>query len=250
MNVINSSILMKSEPSETSPVETECLFGETVEILKEHLDWVYCRLKTDNYFGWVKKKGLGKIKKATHRVIVNRSFIYIDKNPKSNCILYLPLGAKLHIKNIQHEWAQVSLYNYEIQLGYIPGCHIVSLEHRLKDWVSIAEQLVNTPYRWGGRDTIGIDCSALLQLSYQTYGKYIPRNTSEQIKLKKKKICNINNLKRGCVVFWKGHVAIMVDDLNCIHANAFHMKTKIEPLSKIVEREDKDFTIIKMMDFN
>ena len=57
MNIINSSSFMKSEPTETSPLETECLFGETVEILDESSDWVYCRLNTDNYHGWVKKKG-------------------------------------------------------------------------------------------------------------------------------------------------------------------------------------------------
>ena len=62
MNVINSSILMKSHPSDTSSLETECLFGEKVEVLEEYLDWVYCKLDTDNYCGWVKKSGLGKLK--------------------------------------------------------------------------------------------------------------------------------------------------------------------------------------------
>ena len=84
MNIINSSVFMKSEPTETSPLETECLFGETVEILDESLDWVYCKLNTDSYHGWVKKEGLGKTKNPTHRVIANRSFVYADKNPKSN----------------------------------------------------------------------------------------------------------------------------------------------------------------------
>jgi len=250
MNIINSSVFMKSEPTETSLLETECLFGETVEILDEFLDWVYCKLNTDSYHGWVKKEGLGKIKNQTHRVITNRSFVYADKNPKSNYLLYLPLGAQLAIDNIQSEWAEISLYSNETQVGYVPSRHIVSLDHRVKDWVAIAELSLGTPYRWGGRDTIGIDCSALLQLSYQTYGEDIPRNTSQQAKLKKKHIKDVKDLKRGCVVFWKGHVGIMIDKFNCIHANAFHMKTKIEPLNQIINRIGKDFNIIKMMDFN
>ena len=241
---------MKSDPSEISSLETECLFGETLEILQEHLDWVYCRLTTDNYYGWVQKKGLGKLKNPTHRVFTKRSFIYAEKNPKSNCLLYLPLGAKLPINDIQSEWAQVRLCDHKIQLGYLPASHIVSLDHRVRDWVNIAELLIGTPYKWGGRDTIGIDCSALLQLSYQTYGENIPRNTSEQVKLKKREVNQINQLDRGCVVFWEGHVGIMVDKLNCIHANAYHMKTITEPLSNIVKRMDKYFKIIKMMDFN
>ncbi len=154
------------------------------------------------------------------------------------------------VNNIQSEWAQVTLHKDENQVGYVPSSHIVSLDHRVKDWVTIAELLIGTPYKWGGRDTIGIDCSALLQLSYQTYGEDIPRNTSEQIKLKKDHIKDVDNLKRGCVVFWKGHVGIMTDNFNCLHANAFHMQTKIEPLSKIIRRLGKDLKIIKMMDFN
>ena len=250
MNIINSSVFMKSDPTETSPLETECLFGETVEILEERLDWVYCKLKTDDYCGWIKKEGLGKLKNPTHRVIVKRSFIYINKNPKSNSLFYLPLGAQLVIDNIQSEWAETTLYNNKTQVGYVPSKHIVSLDHRVKDWVAIAELSLGTPYKWGGRDTIGIDCSALLQLSYQTYGENIPRNTSQQVKLKKKNIKDIEDLKRGCVVFWKGHVGIMIDKFNCIHANAFHMQTKIEPLNQIINRIGKDSDITKMMDFN
>ena len=250
MNIINSSVFMKSEPTETSPLETECLFGEKVEILDEFSDWVYCRLNTDSYLGWVKKESLGKTKNPTHRVIANRSFVYADKNPKSNYLFYLPLGAQLVIDNIQSKWAEITLYNNKTQVGYIPSRHIVSLDHRVKDWVAIAELSLGTPYKWGGRDTIGIDCSALLQLSYQTYGENIPRNTSQQVKLKKKDIKDIDHLKRGCVVFWRGHVGIMIDEFNCIHANAFHMQTKIEPLNQIINRIGKDFDITKMMDFN
>ncbi|MDC0969255.1 C40 family peptidase [Alphaproteobacteria bacterium] len=250
MNVINSSILMKSEPSEQSSLETECLFGETIEVLNECLDWVYCRLETDGYCGWVKKKGLAILQNTTHRVITKRTFVYTEKSAKSKCLLYLPLGSRLHINNFQSEWAVISLYNNKTQLGYVPSRHIAPLDHKIRDWVKIAEYLVGTPYKWGGRDTLGIDCSALLQLSYQAYGEDIPRNTSQQIKLKKKIINNIDDLKRGCVVFWKGHVGIMIDKFNCIHANAYHMQTKIEPLNKIINRISKDFDIMKMMDFN
>tara|TARA_A100001015_G_C14865427_1_gene662086 strand:- start:259 stop:1014 length:756 start_codon:yes stop_codon:yes gene_type:complete len=251
MNIINSSVLMKSEPTETSPLETECLFGERVEILEDRLDWVYCKLITDNYCGWIKKEGLGKLINPTHRVIVKRSFIYINKDPKSYPLFYLPMGARILVKNIKPDWAEISFYNnHKTHTGYVPTNHIVKLRHKVKDWVEVAQLLEGTPYKWGGRDTIGLDCSALLQLSYQTYGEAIPRNTSQQVQLKKKYIKNINDLKRGCVVFWKGHVGIMIDKFNCIHANAFHMQTKIEPLDLIINRISKDLKIIKMMDFN
>ena len=132
----------------------------------------------------------------------------------------------------------------------MPSKHIVESQHKVFDWVSIAQNLEGTPYKWGGRDTIGIDCSALLQLAYQTYGKTIPRNTSEQVQLTKSNLYQIEDLKRGCVIFWDGHVGIMIDKINCIHANTFHMKTVTEPLFDIINRMNKDHQIVKMMDFN
>ena len=160
------------------------------------------------------------------------------------------MGAKLLINNIQSEWAEVSLYKQQTIIGYVPSKDVVCLDHKVKDWVATAELLVGTPYKWGGRDTIGLDCSALLQLSYQTYGEEIPRNTSQQLKLSKYYIDDIEYLRRGCVVFWEGHVGIMIDKFNCIHANAFHMQTKIEPLNEILIRNGRNNNIIKMMDFN
>ena len=160
------------------------------------------------------------------------------------------MGANLIVKNIQSVWAEVKLQGNKRPVGYVPIKHIVNLDHTVKDWVKTAQLLEGTPYKWGGRDTVGIDCSALLQLSYQTFGKSIPRNTSQQIQLKKKNIHNINDLKRGCVVFWEGHVAIMINKLNCIHANAFHMNVKTELLTAVINRMGKNCNIIKMMDFN
>lgn len=251
MNIINPSTQMRTNPKEISSLETECLFGEEVEILDNYLDWVYCRLITDNYYGWIKKNSLGRFKKTTHRVIINRTFIYKDANEKSNTLLYLPMGSKLKIKKIKYGWAETCFYLCDkVEIGYVPSKHIVNNSYKAKDWVSTAQCLGGIPYRWGGRDTIGLDCSALLQLSYQTYGQNIPRNTSQQVNLEKKNISNINDLKRGCVIFFPGHVVIMIDKINCIHANAFHMKIVTEPLKVVIDRIGNDFKFIKMLDFN
>ncbi len=251
MNIIKSSAFMKSKPLANSPLETECLFGETVEVLDDNLDWVYCQLMTDNYRGWVKKNDVAKFNEATHRVINIRTFVYKDNDLKSNIALYLPMGANLVVEKIHSEWAEITyLVDNMIKVGYVPAQHIVKFHHKVSDWVAKAESLEGTPYKWGGRNTIGLDCSALLQLSYQTYGQVIARNTSNQVKIKKLIVNNINNLKRGCVIFWKGHVGIMVNKVNCIHANAYHMKTVTEPLIDIINRMGDDNKIVKMMDFN
>ena len=251
MNIISSSAYMKADNLITSSLETECLFGELVEIIEEHLDWVYCKLTTDNYYGWVKKKNLGILKKPTHRVISTRSFIYKVNNGKSDIALYLPMGSQLAIEKIKSGWAETKFtLDNMIKVGYVPSNHIVEIQNKVTDWVATAQKLEGTPYRWGGRDTVGLDCSALLQLSYQTYGQIIPRNTIDQVKLKKPNLKKISDLKRGCVVFWKGHVGIMVNNKDCIHANAFHMKTVTEPLNDIINRMGEDNQIIKVLNFN
>ncbi len=246
MNIIKPSVEMRAEPNLSSGLESECLFGESVEILEDYHDWVHCKLLTDNYCGWIKKEALSYMHQATHRIISKRSFIFSKKDLKSNCIQYLPLGSKLHLKNITPDWAEMALFN---KIVYVPSKHLIDINQKVDDWVSIAELLIGTPYRWGGRDSMGIDCSALLQLAYETYGQNIPRNSQDQLTLNKILINDINNLSRGSVVFWKGHVGLMVDKKNCIHANAFHMTTVVEPLVNIIERSEK-IKIIKMMDFN
>lgn len=251
MNVIKSSTSMKSNPFENSLLETECLFGEYVEIIEEHLDWFYCKLITDNYCGWVKKYDLGQLNQTTHRVLKVRTFIFDEPNEKSNILLYLPMGSLITVEEIKLGWAKTFFYvNGKYKKGYVPYQHIISIKVKNLDWVAAAQQLKGVPYRWGGRDTMGIDCSALLQLSYQTNGQAIARNTSQQIKLKKPEINHISDLNRGCVIFWEGHVGIMVDKVNCIHANAFHMEVVIEPLYEIINRMNKNHQILKMMDFN
>ena len=251
MNVIKPSIPMRSEPNETSELETECLFGETLTIFDKYLDWYYCKLSTDNYCGWVQKHNLGKIIPSSHRIVSNRTFLFKDSDVKSGCINYLPLGAQVCVKDIDKGWAKVYLFdNNNYKFAYIPSNHIIKIGDTVNDWVSIAEKLIGTPYVWGGRNSIGLDCSALLQLSYQTNGENIPRNSNDQSLLKKEIINNQNMLERGFAVFWKGHVGIMVDKLNCIHANAFHMEVSREPLVDIKARTNKENPIIKIMNFN
>ena len=251
MNIIHPSTIMKLKPNDDSFLETECLFGERVQVLDEHKEWMFCKLLTDNYCGWLKKDCLGFNAKQTHRVLSIRSFIFDKKDVKSNYINYLPLGSKLNVKKIDSEWAEIYLsdkHNY--RTAFVPTKHIVRIDNKVKDWVTVAEQLKGTPYKWGGRDSMGLDCSALIQLSYEAYGQNIPRNTNDQVNIHKEIIKDFNKLERGFVIYWEGHVGVMVDKKNCLHANAFHMKTVIEPLSSILIRMNKKYPIIKVMNFN
>ena len=88
-------------------------------------------------------------------------------------------------------------------IGHVPAHHLAPLGHVVADWVAVAESLIGTPYRWGGRDGIGIDCSALVQLSLAAGGIRAMRNSGDQEKPSADHRSSLG-LVRGDLVFWKG----------------------------------------------
>ncbi|MDC0092734.1 NlpC/P60 family protein [Alphaproteobacteria bacterium] len=245
--VIKSSSPLYLIPRRNSQLISECLFGEHLKVLKKNKNWYYIQLLTDKYKGWIELSNLSLPQNNNYRVIANRTNIYTKPNIKSNISFYLSLGSMLNVTLIDDLWATVS---YQIKkknfIGFVPTNDIVKKKGKVSDWVKIAENLIHTPYKWGGRDTLGLDCSALVQLSLQTYGLEFPRDTNLQTKINFLKIKDRQFLKRGMLVFWEGHVAILLDKENIIHANAFHMKTEIEPLIEAEKRIEKQYGEIKL----
>ena len=114
--------------------------------------------------------------------------------------------------------------------GFVPRVHISPLTASCQDWVSVAEQLIGSPYRWGGRASTGLDCSALVQLSLALGGKAVPRDSGPQHAIGYA-LDETDELQRGDLVFWVGHVGIMQDGDRLLHANAHHMAVASEPLA-------------------
>lgn len=234
---------------DTSNILTECLFGETVKVIKISGHYIYVKLLTDDYEGWIKSESLGNLSPPSHRVISIRTFIHNEPNVKSKLVHYLSMGSLVKIKRIYKNWAEIELsekHNYS--KGYIPLNHLVKLNNKITDWVSIAEKFIGVPYKWGGRDTIGIDCSALLQLSVQTHGIQLPRDSCLQLNHPSFQKVELKNKQRGNIIFWEGHVAILVNETNIIHSNAYTMKTNIERYSIAEERIRKRYgNVIKIV---
>lgn len=245
-NICKPSTILKSAPNENSNIETECLYGEKVKVLESVGKWIKCITLLDKYEGWIKVSDVYELGKTTHRVIYPRSFVYNKPNIKSYAFSYLPMGSKVKVDPYDNTWSKMNLFcNKGYKSGFILSKHIVRKNEVVKDWVSIAEKLIGVPYKWGGRDSMGIDCSALIQLSLETIGINFPRNSNDQENLHVGIPYNYKLISRGSLIYWNGHVGVMKNKNELLHANAFHMMVMSENINLAIHRIHKNYGPIK-----
>lgn len=215
--------------------QSECLFGEDVMVFNETGSWCWVQSCQDGYVGYIERSKIDMPKNTpTHIMVAPRSFEYEKADLKSPMVSTLSLGSKVNI--VDKIETRGTLYAKLDNDRFIISNHIVPIGTIMDDYVSVAESLQRTPYLWGGKSGFGIDCSGLVQLSMMMAGKTVLRDTDMQAETIGEVIDPIDGLQRGDLVFWKGHVAIMVDSKTIIHANGASMDVKIEPLETAIER--------------
>jgi cell wall-associated NlpC family hydrolase len=162
-----------------------------------------------------------------------RTFVFPGPSIKLPPIEALPLGATLTISRVADRLAITQAG------GYVPAAHLKPLGEFESDLVAVAERFVGVPYLWGGKTALGLDCSGLVQVALAACGISCPRDSDMQEAALGTPIAisaDLAGLKRGDLMFWKGHVAIVRDRESLLHANAFHMAVVIEPLAEAVAR--------------
>jgi cell wall-associated NlpC family hydrolase len=234
MHVVAEVTDLRPVPSFESGIDTQALYGEEVMLYDMEEGWGWVQLKRDSYVGYLSLQALAEgPSAATHRLVVNRTFVYPEPNLKSPVIGALPLNAELCIAGNESDFLRLA------QGGFIFAAHAAALHEYEKDFVAVAERLLHVPYLWGGKSALGLDCSGLVQTALAAAGQSAPRDTDLQEKNLGTDLAfdeTLAGLKRGDVVFWKGHVGIMRDAHELLHANAHHMRVASEPLAEAVAR--------------
>ena len=231
--VIDPQAPLRREPRPDAPLETEALKGERVTIYDANGEgWAWGQLAADGYVGWLPDNALAPAGAApTHKVTALRTLVFPGPSIKLPPLEAPPLGARLAIARIEDRMA-VTLSG-----AYVPAAHLAPLDRNETDFVAVAERFLGTPYLWGGKTVLGLDCSGLVQVALTACGVACPRDSDmQEAALGTAVSVDPSTLKRGDLVFWKGHVAIVRDRGSLLHANAYHMAVAIEPIAEAAAR--------------
>ena len=239
---------LRTAPRADAMLQTQALLGERVTIYDRPGEgWAWGQLDRDGYVGWLPEAALGKPSAApTHKVAATRTFAFPGPSIKLPPHDALPFGATVTVARIEGSFAVTTAG------VFLPTQHLAPINHRSSDMVAVAEMFLGTPYLWGGKTSLGIDCSGLVQVALTACGIGAPRDSDMQEAGlgASVPVTQLHQLKRGDLIFWKGHVAIVRDATTIIHANAHHMATAIEPTRDAVGRikaAGSDITSIKRL---
>jgi cell wall-associated NlpC family hydrolase len=225
---------LRRAPLADAELATQALKGERATIYDRNGEgWAWGQLNTDGYVGWLPDRALAKpADQPTHKITALRTFAFGGPSIKLAPLETLVMGAMVTVLREEGPFAVTR------EGWYLPRHHVGSLDSRAADFVAVAEQFVGTPYLWGGKSSFGIDCSGLVQVSLNATGIGCPRDSDMQESGLGRELSRseIKKLRRGDLMFWKGHVAIVRDASTIVHANAHHMTSVIENLRDAVSR--------------
>ncbi len=229
---------VRRTPEDDGAQDTQLLAGEVFLVEVEEDGWAKGRTAQDDYPGYVDMAALSQPALIpTHQVKALRTYVYSEPDLKSAPVCLISLNAKIVGGARSGKFVEAQ------RMGWVFEGHLRPVgDDWASDYVSVAEQFLNTPYFWGGKESLGLDCSGLVQSSLEAAGFMCPRDTPQQEAWAKEKWQSVEitpdftGLQRGDLVFWPGHVGIMTDADTLLHANGHHMMTVAEELRRAARR--------------
>lgn len=224
---------LRPAPDFSRGIDTQLLFGEPVHVFDERDGFAWVQSLEDGYVGYLPQAQLMPTRQPTHRISVPRTFVYPEAELRKVPLHALSMGSRITVTGEAE--TRGTRYVLLSTGGAVIARHCIEETAVLsEDYVAIAETFLETPYLWGGRSGFGIDCSGLVQLAMMMAGKKILRDSDMQAGFGT--TIAREDLVRGDLVFWKGHVGIMEDEKTMLHANGHTMTVARENLDAAIER--------------
>jgi cell wall-associated NlpC family hydrolase len=241
---------LRRAPDAASGLDTQLLHGETVRVFDEAGGWAWVQSETDGYVGYLDGTALGAAVEApTHRLRALRSFLFPEPNLKTPPLDCLSIGSPLQVVGSKNGYSELA------GGGWLFSRHLQPLGETSPDFTATALEFLGTPYYWGGRSSIGLDCAALVQISLACAGVSLRRDSYQQATSAGEALNGLpgeTTLKRGDLVYSPGHVAIMLDASRIVHATGFTMSVVVEPLAdleaRVREQTGGGFTVLRRVD--
>lgn len=234
MQVKAGAAAIRSAPRDDAEMVTQALHGETLHLFQQDGAYGYVQLERDRYVGWTLLDALAApVLAPTHRLSALRTYAYSKPDLKSAPQFILSQGSLLTVSGKDGRFFKLE------RGGWVPGQHVAALDHLEDDPAGNAERFRHAPYLWGGCESLGLDCTGLTRAAFGACGVQLPRDSDMQFDWCGEPVENWaspGTLTRNDLVFWKGHVGIMLDSQIFLHANAHHMAVASEPLSGAIER--------------
>jgi NlpC/P60 family/Bacterial dipeptidyl-peptidase Sh3 domain len=229
MHCAVSAVAIRREPDKAAEQLDQLLFGETFRVLESQGGWGWGQAGRDGYVGHVRLEELRPgVVAASHRVSALRAYAFSRPDIKSRPLALLSLNALVSAEAEDGKFLKAE------GSGWIPAVQLIPIGLYETDPAAIAERFLGAPYQWGGRESLGLDCSGLVQQALHACGRFCPRDSDQQQALGRP--VSLDELARNDLVFWKGHVGLMLNAERLLHANAFHMQVAIEPLAEAIAR--------------
>ena len=206
--------------------ERQLRLGEGFCVVDRDQGHAFGFARKDGYCGWLPEPALSEVAAPTHWIASVGTHLYPAPRSASQELAALPMGAQVEVLGQVDKWAETAL-------GYVPRSHLRRIGDWLDDPVTVAEGFLGTPYLWGANSRAGIDCSGLVQLAFAACGISVAGDSDLQ---EAQGAEVFGTLQRGDLVFWKGHVALVVGDGRIIHANGFTMSVAYEGLEAAIAR--------------
>ncbi|MDX7953091.1 NlpC/P60 family protein [Lichenihabitans sp. Uapishka_5] len=229
-SIAAAAVPLRRAPRLDCALDTEAVRGEAVTVYDTDAEgWAWVQLAGDGYCGYLPAEALGPSEAPTHRVAALRTLVFPGPDLKLPIIGALTLGAKVGVGETVGTYAR-------IREGFVPAGHLRPLDDVELEAVAVAERFLGVPYLWGGKTSLGLDCSALVQVAHAAAGRAVPRDSDMQEQQVGAPLPDGTALRRGDLVFWRGHVGLMRDTDTLLHANAHAMAVTSEPLAEARRR--------------